>query len=216
MSAVLLDARVVDGAVTVLVRGARCTSCEPARTDIDLRFSPRAPGSGNDAAIALASGAWAKAAESLRTVADDERDARFTWLQGVLLALAGQPSKATEVLRRLPASDAFHDEHTRWTTSTTELPAQLLANATPRWNATAERFERLTDEFSTDAPELVTQLTQRFSALSDKFNAGLTARDAVETETTLDAANSELTKAVTALRQLHPDCPWQQRVTRTF
>ena len=129
---------------------------------------------------------------------------------------AGQVVDAAEVLRRLPASDAFHDEHTRWTTSTTELPAQLLANATPRWNATAERFERLTDEFSTDAPELVTQLTQRFSALSDKFNAGLTARDAIETETTLDAANSELTKAVTALRQLHPDCPWQQRVTRTF
>lgn len=216
MSAVLLDARVVDGAVTVLVLGARCTSCEPARTDVDLRFSPRALGSGRDAAIALASGAWAKAAESLRAVADDDRDARFTWLHGVLLALAGQPSKATEVLRKLPAGDAFHAEHARWSASTTTLPEQLLANATPRWNATVERFERLTDEFSGDAPEVVTQLTQRFAALSDRLNAGLTAHDAVETETALDDATTELTKAVTALQQRRADCAWQQRITRTF
>lgn len=215
-NAVLLDARVVDGAVTVLVLGARCSSCDVAGTDIDLRHAPRALGNGSDAAIALASGAWGKAAEALRAVPDEERDAKFLWLQGVLYALAGQPTKSVELLQRLPASDAFHAEHARWTTRTTELPAQRLSTATQRWNATTDRFERITSEFSVDAPEVMTGFTQRYAALSEKLNAGLAAHDAIETEAALDEATGEVTNTLAALRALHDDCAWQRRVSGTF
>lgn len=214
---VMLDARVVERSVTVLMFGARCKTCDVAGTDINVKFNTRAVGSLGDAAAALSSGEWAKAMLSLRAVPDDERGDDFLWLHAVLLAFAGQPSGAQALLTKLPANAPTGNLMHAYSQSVVSALDDSNANTnTARWNATTERFGRLTAEFAADSPTLMTKLTERFSKLSSDFSSALTARDETTATSAVNAAESELNASIELLRQQRADCAWQQRIVGTF
>jgi hypothetical protein len=176
-----------------------------------VKFNTRAVGSLGDAAAALSSGEWAKAVLALRAVPDDERGNDFLWLHAVLLAFAGQPSNAQELLAKLPTDNLMRAYSQRVVSAITDANVN-----TARWNATTERFGRLTAEFATDSPVLMTQLTERFSKLSSDFSAALTAKDEPAALSSVNTAETELNTGIETLRQQRTDCAWQQRIVSTF
>ena len=96
-------------------------------------------------------------------------------------------------------------------------PVRQLQTATARWNATTERFQRLTDGFVAEAPKPVTALTVTFGELSKSFGEAQEKKDAIGCEAALESANAALSESVTQLRAVRPDdCVWQKRVTAAF
>ncbi len=211
---VLLDVRASSGAVTVLMVGGRCGHCAGAVTNLDLRYRPSAPGDLPHLAKALSAGDWLEAARQLHGIAPTERDApEPTRLLAVLYAFAGRPTLVRTQLERLddpPLQAALNRRD-----ALEELkPVRQLQTATARWNATTERFQRLTDRFVAEAPGPLTSLTATFGELSKRFADALEKRDAIGCEAALESANDTLADVVTHLRRLHPDdCAWQRRVT---
>ena len=214
---VLLDARASSGAVTVLMIGGRCASCAGAVTNLDLRYRTDSLGDLRGASKALAEGDWLEGARMMRGIAPSERDApEPARLLAVLYAFVGRPTLVREQLVRLedkPLTDAL----TRRDALDELKPVRQLQTATARWNATTERFQRLTDRFVSEAPKQVTALTRTFGELSKAFGTAQEKNDAIGCEAALDSANAGLSGLIMELRALHPaDCAWQKRVTGSF
>lgn len=211
---VLLDVRASSGAVTVLMVGARCANCAGAVANLELRYRPDALGDLPRVAKALTEGDWLEGARQLRGIAPTEREGpEATRLLAVLYAFAGRSSLAREQLEHLddkPLRDALNRRD-----ALEELkPVRQLQTATARWNATSDRFQRLTDRFVADAPQALTSLTKTFGELSKKFADALETKDAIGCEAALESANASLAEVVMQLRALHPDdCAWQRRIT---
>ena len=92
-----------------------------------------------------------------------------------------------------------------------------LQTATARWNATTDRFQRLTDRFVAEAPKPLTTLTTTFGALSTKFVDAQEKKDAIGCESALESANAALTGLIMQLRAARPDdCAWQKRISEAL
>lgn len=211
---VLLDARPGSGAVTVLMVGGRCANCAGAVANLDLRYRPDSLGSLSGVARALAEGDWLEGAHMMRGIAPSEREAAEpTRLLAVLSAFAGRPSLVREHLEKLE-DPPLRAALTRRDALEELKPVRQLQTAMARWNATTERFQRLTDRFVTEAPKELTGLTVTFGELSKTFGTAQEAKDAIGCEAALEAANDALSDLVMTLRSKRPDdCPWQQRVS---
>lgn len=214
---VLLEIRPGSGAVTVLVAGARCASCKGAVTELDLRYRPDSLGDLSGVAKALAEGDWLEGARMMRGIAPSEREAaEATRLLAVLYAFVGRPTLMREQLDQLD-DKLLRDALTRRDALEELKPVRQLQTATARWNATTERFQRLTDRFVAEAPKPVTALTVTFGELSKSFGEAQEKKDAIGCEAALESANSALSESVKALRAQRPgDCGWQRRVTEAF
>ena len=211
---VLLDVRASFGAVTVLLLGARCAECGGAVSNPDLRYRPNALGDLAHLAQALSGGDWLEGARQLHGIAPTEREApEPTRLLAVLYAFAGRPTLAREQLEHLeekPLQDALN----RLDALDELKPVRQLQTATARWNATTERFQRVTDRFVAEAPKPLTALTSTFGELTNKFVSALENEDAIGCEDALESANASLAEVVMRLRRMHPqDCDWQGRVS---
>ncbi len=131
----------------------------------------------------------------------------------MLYAFAGRPTLAREQLERLeekPLQAALN----RLDALDELKPVRQLQTATARWNATTERFQRVTDRFVAEAPRPLTSMTTTFGELSGKFGNALERKDAIGCEDALQSANGTLADVVVELRALHPDdCAWQRKVS---
>jgi len=212
---VVLDARVTAGAVTLLMVGARCETCVHTDTELRLDYQRGGIGDVRGVARALSLGDWVLAAQQVRTIApDDRKSPELVRLVAVLCALAGRPSLVHEQVSALPKQDPLVKALAQREKEEALVPQRQLATATARWNATSDRFQRLTDRFVADAPELLTELTKRFGALSEQFTQAQHDGDALACEATLELATTALRDAVKALRALHrDDCAFQRRIT---
>lgn len=211
---VLLEARAGSGAVTVLMVGGRCANCAGAVANLDLRYRPDSLGSLSGVAKALSTGDWLEGAHMMRGIAPSERDAAEpARLLAVLYAFAGRPSLVREQLEKLDDAP-LRTALTRRDALEELKPVRQLQTAMARWNATTERFQRLTDRFVAEAPKPLTTLTLTFGELSKAFGTAQEAKDAIGCEAALEAANAALSDLVMTLRAMRPeDCAWQQRVS---
>jgi hypothetical protein len=215
---VLLEARVSSGSVTVLMVGARCATCANTGADPDLRYSPSLLGDLRAVSTALADGDWPQAAHAMRAIAPSDREApEAARLLAVLYALAGRPSVVRETLAQLPETGALRKALTRRDALEELKQVRQLETATARWNATTERFQRLTDRFVAEAPTLLVELTRRFGTFSKNFADAREKQDAIACESALEAANVAMGDLIMALRAQRPtDCDWQKRLTAAF
>lgn len=209
---VVLDVRASHGAVTVLPFGARCDGCTVAETELDVRYRTNVFGALPDVASALSTGDWLRAAQTMRAVPmEDRATPETTRLLAVLYALAGRPSLAEALVRTLPKNDPLHGALAAQL-SHVKLDAEVI-----RWNATTDRFQRVTDAFVEDAPELLTELTWTFDGYSVRFAQAHTAEDSLSAEAALLGATKALDEAINQLRASKPDdCSWQRRINTTF
>ncbi|MDP1823542.1 MAG: hypothetical protein Q8L48_09875 [Archangium sp.] len=214
---VLLEARAGSGAVTVLMVGGRCANCAGAVANLDLRYRPDSLGSLSGVAKALSEGDWLEGAHLMRGIAPSDRDsAEPARLLAVLYAFAGRPSLVREQLEKLE-DPPLRAALTRRDALEELKPVRQLQTATPRWNATTERFQRLTDRFVSEAPKQLTMLTVTFDELSRTFGTAQEAKDAIGCEAALEAANAALGDLVMTLRSMRPeDCAWQKRVSEAL
>jgi hypothetical protein len=214
-AAVLIDARISAGAVTLLPLGARCDACPHSDTELDLGYR-RGIGDVSGAALALSKGDWLLAAQQLRAIAPEDRTSpELTRLVAVLASLAGRGSVVRAQLAHLPKSDPLVAAAAKREVEETATPKRQLASATARWNATSDRFQALTERFVADAPELMTALTKRFEPLSAQFVRAEASHDAIGCEGVLDQGSSALKEAVAKLRAMRPtDCAWQNRISQ--
>ena len=214
---VLLEVRASSGAVTVLMVGGRCASCAAAVTDLDLKYRPGTLGDLSGVAKALAEGDWLEAGHMVRGIAPSEREApEPTRLLAVLYAFVGRPTLVREQVAALD-DKALRDALTRRDALEELKPVRQLQTATARWNATTERFQRVTDRFVAEAPQPLTALTRTLGELSKSFGSAQEAKDAIGCEAALEAANAALGEAILRLRGMRPDdCAWQRRITEAF
>ncbi|MDP2270131.1 MAG: hypothetical protein Q8N23_09990 [Archangium sp.] len=214
---VLLEVRASSGAVTVLMVGGRCASCAAAVTDLDLKYRPGTLGDLSGVAKALAEGDWLEAGHMMRGIAPSEREApEPTRLLAVLYAFVGRPTLVREQLAALD-DEALREALTRRDALEELKPVRQLQTATARWNATTERFQRVTDRFVAEAPQPLTVLTRKFGELSTGFGSAQEAKDAIGCEAALEAANAALGESILSLRAMRPaDCAWQRRITEAF
>lgn len=215
---VVIDARVSHGAVTVLPFGARCDGCSMAETDLDVRYRTNVFGALPDVASALSTGDWLRAAQTVRAVPMQDRTTpEASRLLAVLYALAGRVSLADELVRTLPKNDPLHAALARQEEQVRERSLTKLETEVARWNATSDRFQRVTDAFVEDAPDLMTELTWAFDGYSTRFAQAHTAGDSLAAEAALAGASKVLNDGLTRLRALRrDDCAWQRRVVATF
>ena len=214
---VLLEVRARSGAVTVLLVGGRCGNCVTAVTNLDLKYRPDSLGDLGGVSKALAEGDWLQAAKMLRGIAPSEREApEPTRLLAVLYAFAGRPSLMREQLAQLE-DKPLRDALTRRDALEELKPVRQLQTATARWNATTDRFQRLTDRFVAEAPKPLMELTTAFGALSTRFVDAQEKKDAIGCEAALEAANGALNELIMRLRAQKPDdCVWQKRISEAL
>jgi hypothetical protein len=215
---VLVEARALEGSASVLVVGARCSSCAQTGAAPALRHDPALRGDVPAAARALAQGDWLRAAEVLRGVPPAAREhPDVIRLLAVLHALSGHVSLSRAEVALLPSADAARAALVRRDALADLKGSRQRQTSVARWNAATDRFQRLTDAFVADAPELVTSLTRRFVALSTDFARAFDASDALASEIAVDTANAAVAEAVRTLRARHAsDCAWQARITSTL
>ncbi len=215
---VLLEARVTAGVVTVLVVGARCATCAHADTEIDLKFRGGGVGDLGGVARSLAKGDWVLAAQQARAIAPDDRQGpEPARLLAVLYALAGRPTLVREQVALLPRRDPLVVALARRELAEAAVSQRQLETATARWNATSDRFQRLTDRFVSEAPQTLTELTVKFDGLSRRFASAQSGGDAIACEATLDDAAAAVRDAVVQLRTRNAgDCAWQRRISDAF
>lgn len=211
---VIIDARVNDGVVTVLMLGARCSSCAVAETDLDLAFRTNAFGSMRDVSAALSSGDWLKAVQAIHAVPPSDREStEAVRLLAVLNALAGRQTEAEALVENSDMKPLF----TKRAALLKTLTPRQLETAVARWNATTERFQRLTEAFGNDAPDEITALTWTFDGFSTRFLQAHGTRDVIAGEIALQSASKALDDSIKELRALKPkDCAWQRRINATF
>ncbi|MGV3623735.1 MAG: hypothetical protein ACO1OB_23150 [Archangium sp.] len=212
MQPVIIDARVVDGVVSVLIIGARCSSCAVADTDLDLSFRTNAFGSWSDVANALATGDWLKAVVAVRAIPPGDRQTpEALRLLAILQSMAGRQSVAESlVAKQEPLVE-------KRAAMLKDLAPRQLETEVARWNATTERFQRLTDAFGADAPDQVSALTWTFDGFSTRFLQAHGTKDVIAAEVALQSASKALDDAIREIRALEPDdCEWQRRVVATF
>jgi hypothetical protein len=213
---VLVDVRRAEGAMTLLVLGARCAGCRLDAEPLDTSWREGSPGSRAEVSRALAVGEVSRAARAYRAIPPAERGTPEPLrLLAVLHALAGEAEPARAALARLPPDDVLAQAQRAHGTATAAVPRRQQATAIARWNALTERYQRLSDAFDAEAPAVVSALTARFNGLSGRFQrAQAQAGGALEVETTLDEAAATLTQFVLTLRaQRAADCAWQRRVS---
>ncbi len=214
---VLLEVQARSGAVTVLMLGARCASCAGAVTNLDLKYRPDSLGGLSGVSKALAEGTWLEAARMMRGVPPSEREAAEpTRLLAILYAFAGRPTLAREQVERLDEK-ALRDALARRDALEELKPVRQLQTATARWNATTERFQRLTDRFVAEAPKPLTAVTMTFGELSKRFATAEEKKDAIGCEAALESANAAISELVMTLRGMRAaDCSWQTRVSEAL
>lgn len=215
MQPVLIDARVTEGVVTVLLLGARCSTCAVADADINLEYRTSAMGSLGDVARALTTGDWLRAAQSMRAVPMSDRESdEATRLIAVLHAFAGRQSDAEALLAK---QDVMRQQVAKRAALLKALAPRQLETAVARWNATTERFQRLTEAFGIDAPAQITALTWAFDGFSTRFLQAYGAHDVIAGEASLQSASKALDETIEELRAMRPDdCEWQRRLVATF
>jgi hypothetical protein len=213
---VLVDARRAEGAMTLLVLGARCGGCRLDPEPLDTAWREGSPGSRSEVSHALAAGEVSRAARAYRAIPPAERGTPEPLrLLAAVYALGGELAPAQEVLARLPPDDALAQALRTHRAAAAAMPKRQEATAVARWNALTERYQRLSDAFDADAPAVVSALTARFNGLSGRFQrAQAQAGGALAVETTLDEAAATLAQFVLTLRAQRPgDCGWQRRVS---
>jgi NADPH-dependent ferric siderophore reductase len=211
---VVVDVRVTAGSITALLVGAQCETCVHGDTELDLAYH-RGIGDVSGTARALAQGDWMLAAQQVRAIAPDDREGpELARLIAVLASYAGKPSIARAQLGRLPKNDPLRAALVKRDGDENNIPRRQLATATARWNAMSDRFQRLTDRFASDAPQLMTALTKQLEPLSADFVRVQAAGDAIACESTLEKASEHLRVSLRKLRAMRPtDCAWQARIT---
>ena len=137
-------------------------------------------------------------------------------LIAILYAYSGRPSLAREQLAKL--DDAPLQAALARRDALDELkPVRQLKTATARWNATTERFQRLSDRFVAEAAGPLTALTVKFGEWSKTFAHAQEKKDAIGCEAVLESANAALADLVMKLRAQRPeDCAWQARLTESL
>lgn len=213
---VLLDVRAGSGAVTVLMMGGRCAQCANAVTDLDLGHQSDTPAEVSDLAKALTVGDWVEGARALRGIAAARRETpEVTRLIAVLYAYAGRPSLAREQIAKIDDAP-LHAALARRDALDELKPVRQLKTAIARWNATTERFQRLSERFVGEARGL-SALTVKFGQWSKTFADAQEKKDAILSEAALESANAALADLVMKLRAQRPeDCAWQARVTESL
>ena len=153
----------------------------------------------------------------MRGIPPSERQApEPTRLLAILYAFAGRPTLVREQLARLDEK-ALRDALTQRDALEELKPVRQLQTATARWNATTERFQRLTDRFVAEAPQPLTALTLTFGELSKSFVSAQEKKDAIGCESALESANVAIADLVMALRAMRvQDCAWQTRVSEAL
>ena len=214
---VLLDVRANSGAVTVLMVGARCVSCAPAVTEVDLKYHPNSAGDLSGVAKALSEGDWVEAAHLMRGIAPSDREApEAKRLLAVLYAFIGRPTLVRQTIQELQ-DPSLTPALTRRDALDELRPVRQLQTATARWNALTDRFQRMTDRFVAEAPRPLTSLTMKFGELSTAFGNAQEKQDAIGCEAALESANAALNELIMGLRAMRPDdCAWQRRVTEAL
>ncbi len=212
---VLLEARVSFGTVTVMMLGARCASCTESTADMELEYRPEIPLNLPDIAKAISTGDWARAAQAMRSIEPSARQKiDIIRLFAIVYAFSGHAADARKLLNQLPPNEPLRGALANRDSLESLIPSQRLEAAMARWNATVERFARLTERFVNDAPEALTALTHTFDSLSIRLSNGLKQHDPKACEATIEIGVQHLNKTVSGLRALHADdCAWQQRVT---
>lgn len=215
MQPVIIDARVTEGAVTVLLLGARCSTCAVTDTDINLNYRTDAVGSLSDVAQSLSNGDWLRAAQSMRAVPMNDRESEeATRLNAVLHAFAGRQSDAEALVAK---QDVMKEQFAKRSALLKSLAPRQLETAVARWNATTERFQRLTEAFGNDAPDQMTALTWTFDGFSTRFLQAHGTLDVIAGEASLQSATKALDDSIKELRAMKPDdCEWQRRLVATF
>jgi hypothetical protein len=211
---VVIDLRVTAGAITALLVGAQCETCVHGDTELDLAYH-RGTGDVSGMARALAQGDWVLAALQVRAIAPDDRQGpELVRLIAVLASYAGKASLARAQLKHLPKNDPLRAALVKRDGDEHDIPRRQLATATERWNAMSDRFQRLTERFATDAPQLMIALTKQLEPLSADFVRVRLAGDAIACESTLELASEHLRGCLRRLRAMRPtDCAWQARIT---
>lgn len=214
---VLLDVRANSAAVTVLMVGARCASCAPAVTEVDLKYHPGTAGDLSGVAKALADGDWVEAVRLMRGIAPSDREApEARRLLAVLYAFIGRPTLVRQTIEAL-ADPSLGPALTRRDALDELKPVRQLQTATARWNALSDRFQRMTDRFVAEAPKPLTALTMKFGELSTAFGSAQEKQDAIGCEAALESATTALNEVIMGLRAMRPeDCAWQRRVTEAL
>lgn len=212
-SAVLIDVRSVEEVPTLLIVGATCATCSHSDTELDLSPSRGVIGSALSLAGAVAKNDWVLAVQQLRGLPPSEHATpTIARLIAIVEWLAGHPSRSREWLARLPKKDPLHAALEKRDRDELQVTKRQLTTAAARWNGLSERYQRLTDAFVRDAPELTTELTTRFDEFSRRLSKSVTAKDGVAAELVLQDAAEALNASIVKLRELKSDCVWQRRV----
>ncbi len=219
----LFHAEVRDDVLTLVRLGSVCTSCTPPVIPPELTFA-RSKATAmvlfEDAAAALQRDDWASAAAKLKGVRPADRShPLFLRLAAAVYASAAMPDEGRRALRGISAKQS------------PELPALLAALerleaserkreqdvVMARWNATTERFGRLVSHFESELPGATAAGAARLAELSRAFESAMRARDVVEQDITLRAAEAALEQLVAQLRSSRPDdCAFQNDVVATL
>jgi len=214
----LVEARADGPAVTLLVFGANCGSCEAGQGDVPLAYDPALSRAAplDDAAAALAKGDWRAAALALRAVPPRKLDARALRQQAAALSLAGLPTAARKTLDRAPGAqgEALRALLKTLDDATARDAEREAAVTLKRWNALTERYARLAEALGKDAPGPTGTATARFDTLSRAFLKATEAHDALTQQALVQTGEEALRTLVKELRGTRPrDCAWQARVT---
>lgn len=204
------------GGLVLWPLGAECVPCAKSVSNLDTTPSGAdKPGALASAAAALATQDWKLAVELLRDVPAKERSGpRFVAVFAAATALAGHAELAREALRQQkgPAREGAVEFLDGLDKLADDEAARQRELAVKRWNNLTERFQRLTERFSAEAP--VAQASGRFNALSEAFSAATKEEDIVGQEASVESAGRVLRSLVGDLRAMQPnDCAWQAKIS---
>jgi len=208
-----------EGGLTLARLEAPCVSCPPPQqpyTAIPRRSPPTAGSPLTLAASSLRANAWPEALDLLAQVPDAKRTSRlFRRLESVVYADSHSSAAVHRALSDIDDRDlrALLSVHRALVDAErTRRHAIQLA----RWNRTTERFSALMEGFGEKLPQAMARASERLAALSPVFEQAHAAKEALDAEEALQAAEAELLTLTHQLRATRPrDCVFQAEVVRT-
>ena len=213
-----------EAGLNLVTVGAVCASCTEAVSPLRLSFEPAEVASHTlliSAAQALRKNDWQRAATFLRGVPVKARrpSALFHRLAAAAFNDAVQPQKARAELEALPAAERKELEKLlRALDALRQAELKRQAEVVVlRWNKVTERFQALIQRFGTKATGPTQSASRRLGELSSAFESALGAKDLLQQERLLRAAEDALSSVATQIRAAHPtDCPFQAEVVGTL
>lgn len=170
-----------------------------------------------EAAEALRRNNWLQAMTFLEQVPRAERGSRaFQRLASTVYADTNAPVAADRALRAIGDADLRALLVARHQLSAAEQGRRHDVQLA-RWNRTTERFSALVESFGKELPQAVGSASERLEALSPIFEQAHAAKELLDAEEALQAAEAELLTLINRLRAARPgDCVFQAGIVRTI